>query len=63
MHFEFLNISYILPEYNVGSTEKVQPALQRANKCNKNRVGHIPTSEQNWKIILSDEVRCRIGKG
>jgi hypothetical protein len=28
---------------------------------NKNRVGRLPTSEQNWKIILSDEVRCRIG--
>jgi hypothetical protein len=35
---------------------------QRANKRNKNRVGFLPTSEQNWKIILSDEVRCRIGK-
>jgi hypothetical protein len=33
------------------------------NKLNKNHVGRLPTSEQNWKIILSDEVRCRIGKG
>jgi hypothetical protein len=32
-------------------------------KRNKSRVGRLPTSEQNWKIILSDEVRCRIGKG
>src|SRR5215475_4140134 len=36
---------------------------QRANKRNKNRVGRLPTSEQNWKIIRSDEVRRRIGKG
>jgi hypothetical protein len=36
---------------------------QRANKRNKNHVGRLPTSEQNWKIVLSDEVRRRIGKG
>jgi hypothetical protein len=35
---------------------------QRANKRNKNRVGRLPTSEQNWKIILSDEVRRKIEK-
>jgi hypothetical protein len=29
----------------------------------KNRVGRLPTSEQNSQIILSDEARCRIGKG
>jgi hypothetical protein len=33
---------------------------QRANKRDKNRVGHLPTSEGNRKIILSDEVRYRI---
>jgi hypothetical protein len=27
------------------------------------RVGRLPTSEQNRKIIMSDEVRRRIGKG
>jgi hypothetical protein len=27
-----------------------------------NRVGRLPTSEPNWKIIQSDKVRCRIGK-
>jgi hypothetical protein len=36
---------------------------QRANKRNKNRVGRLPTSERNRKIILSYEVRRRIGKG
>jgi hypothetical protein len=36
---------------------------QRANKCNKNRVGRLPTLEQKWKIVLLDEVQCRIGKG
>jgi hypothetical protein len=35
---------------------------QRANKRNKTRVGR-PTSEQNRKIILSEEVRHKIGKG
>jgi hypothetical protein len=33
------------------------------NKRNKNRVGHLSTSERNRKIILSEEARCRIGKG
>jgi hypothetical protein len=36
---------------------------QRKNKRNKNLVGHLPTSERNRKLILSDEVRRRIGKG
>jgi hypothetical protein len=35
---------------------------QRANKRNKNGVGHHPTSEQNWKNIMSGEVRHSIGK-
>jgi hypothetical protein len=44
--------------------EKASDKLrQRANKRNKKCVGRLPTSEQNWKIILSDEVRSRIGKG
>jgi hypothetical protein len=36
---------------------------QRSNKRNKNHVGCLPTSERNRKIIMSDEVRRRIGKG
>jgi hypothetical protein len=36
---------------------------QRANKCNKNRFGRLPTSERDRKIIRSDEVRRRIGTG
>jgi hypothetical protein len=36
---------------------------QQANKRNKNRVGRLPTTEQNRKIILSDLVRHRLGKG
>jgi hypothetical protein len=33
-----------------------------ADERNKNSVGRLPTSEQNKKIILWDEVRRRIGK-
>jgi hypothetical protein len=36
---------------------------QRVNKLNKNGVGHLPTLERSRKIILSDEVWHRIGKG
>jgi hypothetical protein len=37
--------------------EKASDRLrQRAKKKKKNRVGRFPTSEQNWKIILSDKV-------
>jgi hypothetical protein len=36
---------------------------QRVDKRNKNRVGHLPTSEQKGKVTLSDEVRRGIGKG
>jgi hypothetical protein len=36
---------------------KVSDRLRHgANKCNKNLVGRLPTLEQNWKIILSEEV-------
>jgi hypothetical protein len=34
-----------------------------AAERNKNRVGRLPASERKRKIILSDEVRRRIGKG
>jgi hypothetical protein len=29
---------------------------EKKKKKKKIRVGHLPTLEQNWKIILSDEV-------
>jgi hypothetical protein len=60
-------------------TERVQPALSvgrspyymrksvrqapTAERAQQKRVGHLPTSERNGKIIMSDEVRRRIGKG
>ena len=39
------------------------PTAERANKRKKKSVGRHPTSEQNGKIVMSDEVQCRIGKG
>jgi hypothetical protein len=42
--------------------KSVGQAPTEGEKLNKIRIGRLPTSEQNWKIILSDEVRCRIGK-
>ena len=39
------------------------PTAERVNKRKKRSVGRHPTLEQNGKIIMSDEVRCRIGKG
>ena len=60
-------------------TERVQPALSvgqspyymrksigqapTAEQVQQKRVGCLPTLEQNRKIIMSDEVRHRIGKG
>jgi hypothetical protein len=52
------NLGYLLAK--VRTSDRLR---QRVNKRNKNRVGRFPTSEQNWKVILSDEGRCRIGKG
>jgi hypothetical protein len=44
--------------------EKASDRLrQRANKRNKNHVGRLSTSERKRKIIMSEEVRRRIGKG
>jgi hypothetical protein len=43
--------------------KSVGQAPTAGKKRDKNRVGCLPTLEQNWKIILSDEVRCRSGKG
>jgi hypothetical protein len=60
---EEYNLRYLLAKFRT-TWEKASDRLrQRAKKKNKNPVGRLPTSEQNWKIILSDEVRCRIGKG
>jgi hypothetical protein len=57
------NLRYLLAKVRT-TREKASDRLRlRANKRNKNRVGRLPTSEQNWKIVLSDEVRRRIGKG
>jgi hypothetical protein len=57
------NLRYLLAEVRTTRGKASDKLRQRANKHNKNRFGRLPTSEQNWKIILSDEVRCRIGKG
>jgi hypothetical protein len=57
------NLRYLLAKFRTTCGKASDRLRQRANKRNKNRVGRLPTSEQNWKIILSDEVQCRIGKG
>ena len=44
------------------SVEKA-PTVEWVNKRKKKSVGPHPTSERNGKIIMSDEVRRRIGKG
>jgi hypothetical protein len=56
------NLRYLLAKVRTTWGEASDRLRQRANKRNKNCVGRLPTSEQNWKIILWDEVRCRIGK-
>jgi hypothetical protein len=57
------NLRYLLAKVRTTRGKVSDRFRQRANKRNKNRVGRLPTSERNWKIVLSDEVRCRIGKG
>jgi hypothetical protein len=57
------NLRYLLAKVHTTSGKSSDRLRQRANKRNRNIVGRLPTLEQNWKIILSDEVRCRIGKG
>jgi hypothetical protein len=52
------NLRYLLAKVRTARGKASDRLRQRANKRNKNRVGRLPTSEQNWKIILSDEVRC-----
>jgi hypothetical protein len=43
--------------------KSVGQAPTAGEQTQQNHVGRFSTSEQNWKIILSDEVRRRIGKG
>jgi hypothetical protein len=57
------NLRYLLAEVRTTREKALDRFRQWANKRNKNRVGRLPTSKQNSKIILSDEVRRRIGKG
>jgi hypothetical protein len=57
------NLRYRLAKVRTTRGKTSDRLRQWANKRNKNSVGRLPTSEQNWKILLSDEVRCRIGKG
>jgi hypothetical protein len=57
------NLRYLLAKVRTTSGKSSDMLRQQANKRNKNRVGRLPTPEQNWEIILSDDVRCRIGKG
>jgi hypothetical protein len=49
------NLRYLLAKVRTTRGKVSKRLRQRVNKCNKNRVGRLPTSEQNWKIILSDE--------
>jgi hypothetical protein len=60
---EEYNLRYLLAKVHTTRGKASDRLRQRANKRNKNCVGRLPTSEQNWKIILSDKVRCRIEKG
>jgi hypothetical protein len=56
------NMRYLLARVRTTRGKASDRLRQRANQRNENRLGRLPTSEQNWKTILSDEVRCRIGK-
>jgi hypothetical protein len=55
------NLRYLLAKVRTTWRQALDRLQQRANKHNKNRVERLPTSEQNRKIILSDEVRRRFG--
>jgi hypothetical protein len=57
------NLCYLLAKVHTTWGKASDRLRQRANKRNRNRVGRLPTLEQNRKIILSDEIRRRIGKG
>jgi hypothetical protein len=53
---EEYNLRYLLAKVRTTRGKASDRLRQRANKCNENRVGRLPTLEQNWKIILLDEV-------
>jgi hypothetical protein len=57
------NLRYLLAKVCTTCGKASDRLRQWANKRNKNRVGRLPTLEWNGKIILSDKVRHRIGKG
>jgi hypothetical protein len=57
------NLRYLLAKVHTTWGKASDRLRQRATNRNKNRVGRLPTSERNRKIILSDEVRRRIAKG
>jgi hypothetical protein len=56
------NLLYLLAKVRTTWGKASDRLRQRANKRNNNRVGRLPTSERKRKIMLSDEVRRRIGK-
>jgi hypothetical protein len=57
------NLRYLLAKVRTTRGNASDRLRQGANKRNKNRVGRLPTSELNRKIIPLDEVRRRMGKG
>jgi hypothetical protein len=57
------NLRYLLAKVLTTWGKTLDRLWQQTNKRNKNLVGHLPTSEPNRKIILSDKVQRRIGKG
>jgi hypothetical protein len=57
------NLRYLLAKVRTTRVKASDRLRQRKNKRNKNRVGRLPTSERKRKIVLSDEVRRKIGKG
>jgi hypothetical protein len=56
------NLRYLLAKVRTTLGKASDRLRQRTNKRNKSRFGRLLTSEQNSKIILSDEVRRRIEK-
>jgi hypothetical protein len=57
------NLRYLLAKVRTTRGKAPERLRQRTNKRNKNRVRRLPTLERNRKIILSDKVRHKIGKG
>jgi hypothetical protein len=57
------NLRYLLVKVRTTWGKASDRLRQRANKRIKNRIVRLTTSARNRKIILSDEVRRRIGKG